>query len=498
MPDAYEKLLEHLRDIGRLRTIEELLGWDQETQMPKNGVRARSEQSALIAGIAHERLVSDELRHMLESATAPPDDFVASTNIREARRAVRRAANVPTQLVKDIARTSSLAKQAWTQSREESNFSHFEPLLGKLIDLKKQVAEAIGYEGEPYDALMDEFEPGATAAEIEKLFGGLRDRTVALLARIKSASTGPDSTILTRTYPKATQETLSRRMAEALHYDFDAGRCDVSVHPFCCTVGGPGDVRITTRYNERFITPSLFGTLHEVGHALYEQGLPPEHLFTPYGDAVSLGIHESQSRLWENFVGRSREFWTCHWDEVRAMFPEALGDVTLDQFYGAVNTVAPSLIRVEADELTYNLHIILRFEIERGLFNGTLQPRDVPAAWNEKMKDTLGIRPDNDKEGCLQDIHWSLGAFGYFPTYALGNLYAAQFCEQAQKDIPDLFQRIAAKDNRPLLDWLRANIHAHGRRYRAGELVERVTGRPLSIDPLMSYLDEKLTPIYGL
>ena len=498
MSDVYTKLMERVKDVARLRAVHELLDWDQETYMPKNGVAARAEQSALIAGLAHEHLVSDETRSLLDQATADDDDFAAQTNLRETRRTFERAANIPTDLVKQIAHTSSLAKQAWIQAREQSNFGEFAPFLDKLVELKKQVAECIGYDAEPYDALMDEFEPGSKAAEIEILFSDLREQTVPLLTRILDAPQKPDPSILTRSYPRDQQEALSRKMAEALNFDFGSGRADVSVHPFCTTIGGCGDVRITTRYQERFLPAALFGTMHETGHALYEQGLLDQYRFTPMGEAVSLGVHESQSRLWENLVGRSKAFWTHHFADLQALFPEALTDVSLEEFYGAINTVAPSLIRVEADELTYNLHVILRFEIERALFNGTLSVKDVPAAWNEKMTGSLGVTPPNDKEGCLQDIHWSMGAFGYFHTYALGNLYAAQLFEQAKKDMPDLFDRIAANDHQPLLDWLRTHVHCHGQRFHAGELVELVTGRPPSIQPFVSYVTEKFSAIYGL
>ncbi len=374
----------------------------------------------------------------------------------------------------------------------------FAPFLEKLVDLKKQMAECVGYAAEPYDALLDEYEPGAKAADIESLFADLRERTVTLLKKIMDAPDQPDTSILSRHFPTAGQEALSRKMAEALNFDFDSGRADVSVHPFCTTVGAGGDVRITTRYDERFLPASLFGTMHEVGHALYEQGLSRDHANTPMGEAVSLGIHESQSRMWENLVGRSRAFWTYHWDAVSKVFPEALQGVSLDEFYRAINAVKPSLIRVEADELTYNLHIAMRFEIERGLFNGTLDPKDVPAAWNEAMSRMLGVTPPDDTAGCLQDIHWALGAFGYFPTYTLGNLYAAQFFEQAARDVPDLVERIAVNDHRPLLDWLRTHIHCHGQRYRAGELVELVTAKPLSIEPFMDNVTKKFSQVYLL
>lgn len=498
MQDAYEELMTRVTDVGRLHSIEALLDWDQETYMPGDGVAARAEQAALIAAIAHDRLVSDKTRSLLDRAVASDGDFVAETNLRETRRAFDRAARIPTDLVKEIARTSSLAKDAWARAREQSRLSEFAPFLEKLVALKKQVAEHIGYETEPYDALMDEYEPGAQAEKIATLFAELCNATVGLLEKIVASGTRPDTSILEREYPEPGQRQLSRRMAEALNFDFSAGRADVSVHPFCTTIGGSGDVRITTRYQERFLSSALFGTLHETGHALYEQGLPRQHTCTPMGEAVSLGIHESQSRMWENLVGRSRAFWTFHWDELKRTFPEALADVSLDEFCAAINAVQPSLIRVEADELTYNLHIAVRFELERALFDGSLAVGDVSAAWNEKMTKFLGVTPTNDAEGCLQDIHWSMGAFGYFPTYALGNLYASQFFEQAQKDIPDLDTRIAVNDHRPLLTWLREKIHVHGQRYRADELVERVTGRPLSIESFMTHVTNKYSEVYGI
>jgi len=498
MSDAYGKLLERIKDVSRLGNIGQLLDWDQETYMPKGGVTARAEQAALIAGLAHEKLVADETRTLLENAAARDDDYVAQTNIREARRMYNRAAKLPADLVKEIARTSSLSKDAWAKARAESNFPLFAPLLSRMIDLKKQVAEHIGYTTEPYDALMDEFEPGAKCLEIEALFTPLRKATVDLLRRVSASSHKPDASILTRHYPKVQQESISRRMAESLNFDFNAGRADVSVHPFCSTIGGGGDVRITTRFMEDFLPAAMFGTMHEVGHALYEQGLLAEHSATPMADAVSMGIHESQSRMWENMVGRSRAFWTYHYSHVKAMFPASLGDVSLDAFYGAINTVMPSLIRVEADELTYNLHIILRFELERALFTGKLGVGELPAAWNDKMKSMLGISPPNDALGCLQDIHWSMGAFGYFPTYTLGNLYAAQFYEKAVSEIPELPELIAKNNHRPLLNWLRDRIHRHGKRYSASHLVQIVTGRALSIDPFVRYVTEKFLQIYHL
>ncbi len=501
MSKPYEQLVELVKDVARLESVGQLLDWDQETKMPEAGVAARAEQSALVAGLAHERFIAPEVGRLLEAAEgegAARTGAVAATNLREIRRRWERKTKLPTELVKEIAHTAIVAKDAWAKARRNSNFAEFAPYLEKTVAQRQRVAELIGYTTEPYDALMDEFEPGAIASQIEKLLGELVAATVPLLQRIQASPNKPDASILTRHYDRAPQERLSRMFAERLGFDFSAGRADVSTHPFCTTIGGPGDVRITTRYLEDFLPAAMFGTMHEVGHALYEQGLPGEHRFTPMADAVSLGIHESQSRMWENFVGRSRAFWECHYVTLQKEFPAALGKVSLDEFYRAINTVQPSLIRVEADELTYNLHIALRFEIERGLISGTVKVKDVPAFWNETFRKYLGIVPPADREGCLQDIHWSLGAIGYFATYSLGNLYAAQFYEQAGRDISDLEGKIRAGDCRPLLEWLRDRIHRHGRQYLAHELVQRVTGKPLSIEPFVRYATAKFSAVYGL
>lgn len=495
--DAYAKFLDHVRDIFRLRSVIALLDWDQETQMPKHGVRARAEQISMMSGLAHDRLVSDDTRRLME-AVKTDGHYERETNLRETRRQYERAIRVPTRLVMDIAHTSTLAKDAWQEARQQKDFSKFAPLLGKLLDLKREQADRIGYETEAYDALLDEYEPGAKAAEIEQLFDGLQKATVSLLQRIAGAKTKPDFSILSRRFPRAAQQELSRKMAEAVNFDFSAGRQDVSAHPFCTTIGGAGDVRITTRYNERYLPSAMYGTLHECGHALYEQGLPIEHLFTPMAEAVSLGIHESQSLMWENMVGRSRAFLEHHYPTIQKMFPDALGNVSLHAFYGAINTVQPSFIRVEADEVTYNLHIVLRFGLERAMLSRKLEVRDVPSAWNERFKGLLGLTPPDDAQGCLQDIHWSMGAIGYFPTYTLGKLYAAQFFAQASKDIPDLPDRIRRNDLRALLSWLRENIHRHGQRYRAHELVQKVTGKSLTIEPFMQYVTGKCQEIYKL
>ena len=497
MESDYDAVMKLVREVHVLGSVEELLAWDQETYMPPKGVHARAEQHAAVATVRHERQTQPRIGELLENLDGRLDDPIEQANVREARRDYDRAVKIPAELVGRIAKATSLGQQAWAEARKASAFDKFSPNLSELLDLKRQVAELLGYEGEPYDALLDEYEPGARSAEVAEVFAALRGPLSEFVRQLADAPNKPDGSIVHRRFPRAAQEKFARKLAELIGFDFERGRLDVSVHPFC-SGATPLDVRLTTRYHEDAFAPAMFGVLHEAGHGLYEQGLPAEHMFTPAGTAVSLGIHESQSRMWENFVGRSRAFWEFAYDDCRAAFPESLGDVPLNDFVRAVNCVKPSMIRVEADEVTYNLHVILRFELERDMVSGRLAVKDIPEAWNAKMQELLGITPADDAEGCLQDIHWSMGGFGYFPTYALGNLYAAQFFAAAQRAIPDLTDRFRRGDFNTLLEWLRANIHRHGMRYRAGELVERVTGAPLSIEPLMDYLRAKFSPIYGL
>lgn len=495
MNTTYESFLALVKESNLLSSIEALLDWDTETYMPPNGLSARAEELSLVAALAHQRRTDPRVGELLGKLVGKVDDPAQAANVREVRRTYDRAVKIPEDLVRRIAKASTLAKDAWGKARADNDFPKFAPHLSELLDLKRQMADRIGWKAERYDALLDEYEPGMSTAEVGRVFDSLRGPLSAFVKQVAAAKKKPDASILHRHFPREAQEKFARRMAEVIGFDFSSGRLDVSKHPFCSGTS-PGDVRLTTRYNEDFFSPSVFGVLHEAGHGLYEQGLPAEHMFTPMGQAVSLGIHESQSRLWENFVGRSRPFWERFFSEAQAAFPESLPDVSLDAFYSAMNTVAPSLIRVEADEVTYNLHIILRFEMERALLDGRIEVRGVPDAWNAKMKELLGITPPTNREGCLQDIHWSMGAFGYFPTYALGNLYAAQFFAAANRAIPDLGQRIARAEFKPLLDWLRENIHRHGQLYRASELVKRVTGAPLSVEPFLQYIRGKFGAVY--
>jgi carboxypeptidase Taq len=498
--EAYAELIRRVKAIALLNSCGSVLHWDHQTYMPAKGSAHRAEQLALLAGLSHQQFTASEIGGLLSraeegSARREPRSAVA-VNLREIRRAYDRATRVPPALVEELARTAALAHDVWVDARRASDFERFRPWLEKLVNLKRQEAAAVGGGG-PYDALLDEYEPGETVERLTPIFAELRTSLVELVGRIREAPKQPDLALLHRAYPVAAQEAFGKTVAAAIGFDFQAGRLDATVHPFCSGIG-PGDTRLTTRYNLHDFGDAFFGVLHEAGHGLYDQGLEAEHFGTPMGEAVSLGIHESQSRLWENCVGRCESFWEYWLPQARQMFPEALTGVGLEAFVFAVNDVRPSLIRVDADEATYNLHILLRFELERDLIDGDLAVAELPAAWAEGMERLLGIRPPDDAHGCLQDVHWSGGSFGYFPTYTLGNLYAAQFFAKAQAELGDLAGQFRRGEFLPLTAWLNRAIHREGQRYRAAELVAAVTGEPLNPRHLLRHLTEKFGALYGL
>lgn len=501
MQATYEALCEHIRTSAVLESINSLLGWDERTKMPPAGGKFRAEQMKTLAGMIHDRRTDPRVGEWLSDLEASPlaDDRRSDTGatIAELRRDFDKNIKLPTRLVETLAEAMVEGQQAWQQARQDDCYADFAPKLTRILGLVSEKAEALGYEDHKYDALLDEYEPGAKTSEISQVLGDLVERLSPLVAVIKETGRSAPVEILQRDYNIGTQARFGREVAEQIGFDFRRGRLDVTSHPFCES-SGPDDCRITTRYDKNWLAGAFFGTLHEAGHGIYEQGLAADQFGLPLGQYVSLGIHESQSRMWENFVGRGRPFWDHFFPKLKEAFPTALSDVTVDNFYWAVNSVRPSLIRVEADETTYNLHIAIRFELERDLIDGSLSVGDLPSAWNEKYEQYLGITPPSAADGVLQDIHWSSALVGYFPTYALGNLYAAQLFEQAQLDIADLDGSLARGDFAPLKDWLRARIHSQGRRYSAGELVERVTGKPLSSDALLRYLQGKLNPLFGL
>jgi carboxypeptidase Taq len=498
---AYDELLRRSRERSLLASCSALLGWDEQTYMPRGGAEHRGDQMALLAGLHHERATDPRVGDLLvavEGSDLTADhESPEAVNVREWRRGYDRLTKLPRALVEELARTATLAQQGWVEARRAADYGHFRPWLDAMIGLKRREAACLGAGESDYDALLDEYEPGAKARDLAPVFAALRDELVPLIIAIAESSRKPDLSVLCREYPVDRQRVFGGAMAAAVGFDFRRGRLDVTEHPFCTGIG-PGDCRITTRYNAHDFGDAFFSILHEVGHALYEQGLAPEHQGTPMGEAVSLGVHESQSRLWENAVGRGRAFWSYAFPLARQVFHEALHDVTPERFHLAVNRVEPSLIRVQADEVTYNLHVLVRFELEQALLSGALPVADLPGAWNDAYRRGLGVTPGDDAEGCLQDIHWSAGLFGYFPTYTLGNLYGAQLFAAAERDLGGLDGPFARGDFAGLLGWLRDKVHRQGQRFRSAELIARTTGSPPDHRPLVRALREKFGELYGL
>ncbi len=501
---AYEGLLALSREAKLVGSIGSLASWDQEVMMPEGGVEYRAQQMALLARLTHERSVDPRIGELLETCESDASvtrdaDSPAAANVREIRRDYDRATKLPADLVEEMARTASIAQHEWAKARKDSDFKRFQPWLKKNIELLRRKAACLGVPrgGEPWDALADEYEPGMTAAEIEKLFTPLRARLKALLNDLLGSKKKPSNAFNEIKLSIEAQKKFVRFVAEAIGFDFTRGRLDTSTHPFC---GGThcNDVRLTTRFHEDKVNDALGSTMHECGHGIYEQGIPFDHIGTPLGESVSLGIHESQSRMWENQVGRSKQFWMWLYPKLGEFFGDGVKGLSLNDVYEGANIVEPGFIRVEADEATYNMHIMIRFELERAILRGDLDVDDIPQVWNAKYKDYLGLDVPDDRRGCLQDVHWSHASMGYFPTYTLGNLYAAQIFEKVLKDIPNLSQQFERGKFDELKSWLNENIHKHGRRYLPAQLCERVTGKPLSADALLRHLEGKLRPIYEI
>lgn len=503
-----EALTTRLLEIQRINSAASLLSWDQETYMPAGGGEARAEQISTLQGIAHQKLVSPDIERLLAAWIDPQTgsihdspgeawDEPSRSLLREVWRDYSRAKKLPSDFVMTLSRECSLAQQVWAEAKEDSNFAMFLPNLRTILALKRQEAQYLGYQDSPYDALLDVYEPGSTIATLRPLFAQIKGRLVPLLKKIQQSPVQIDDTILFHTFDQARQLEFGRMILIAMGYDFERGRLDLSAHPFT-TSFHPTDVRVTTRVHEHDLQSCLFSCIHEGGHGLYDQGLDTRYYGTPLGDSVSLGIHESQSRMWENCVGRSRAFWRFFYPMLQQIFHHQLRALDGEQFYAAINRVKPSMIRVEADELTYNLHIMLRFEIEQDLIEGRTNPEDLPGIWNRKMEEYLGITPSNDAEGVLQDVHWSFGAFGYFPTYTLGNLYSVQFYEQAKLEIPHLEDEIEAGQLMILKRWLGQKIHRWGRMFTPDHLAQRVTGKSLDPEPFLSYVEKKYGELYKL
>ncbi len=499
--ENFDALCELAKRSAYLQSTAALLEWDQQTKMPKNGGAWRAEQLTFLAGEIHRRdtdvRIGDLLCELESSDLAVEPNSDAGATVREMRRQYDKKTKLPTELVEAMARASSVGQQVWIEARKDDDFARFAPCLKEIFGLKREYAEAIGYSDSPYDALLDEYEPGARTADVKRVLSDLKDELVVLLKQIEDSGHRPNVEMLTRKYPIVDQEHFCKLASAKIGFDYDSGRLDVTHHPFCETMG-PNDVRLTTRFDERFFNSAFFGTLHEAGHGIYEQGLRADQFGLPPGSYCSLGIHESQSRLWENLVGRSESFWEYFFPRAQEIFPAALNGVSGRDFFAAVNEVRPSLIRVEADEATYNLHIIIRFELEQALLDGELEVDDLAEAWNQKYLSCLGVEPDSDANGVLQDVHWGAGLVGYFPTYTLGNLYASQFFEAAGKELGDLDSMFRAGDFGPLKEWLNVNVHQAGHSMSPPELGRKVTGQELSHQQLMRHLRETLAPIYGL
>lgn len=505
--NASEELKQQVAEINDLLTTLNVLTWDARIHMPPGGASTRGKQMATLSKLARERLLSWELRAALERAEQKLDDHDAVLErraVEHVRAAVEMFDRIPANLVQALAEHKSDAQQAWEAAREANDFMYFAPALAQMVALNKQLADAIGYETNPYDALLTLYEPGMTSVQLQSLFKALRTGILPLLDAIRMEGEEPEWAFLTRDYPVKKQREATLFFAKLLGYDLSRGRLDTSIHPFEISFTRQ-DVRITTRYRRNYLPMSLFGTIHETGHALYEQGTAPELTRTAlttdfvglYAVAgTSYGTHESQSRLWENQVGRSYDFWQVNFPALKEMFPEQLGDVTADMFYRAVNRVTPSLIRVEADELTYNLHIMLRVELEMKLMEGALEVRDIPQVWQEQVQVYLGLEVPSDNEGALQDIHWSAGLIGSFPTYTIGNVMAAQWFDAAKQQDASVLPALTAGDYAPLRHWLEHNIYRFGRAYTGNELLERSTGQTLRPEPYLRYLNEKYRSLY--
>ena len=488
--NAYEWLVEHQRESAVLASFGNLASWDQRTYIPSSGHKHRSVQLATLAKWLHRRATDQKIKENIQavknSEMLGDAHCVHAVNIRQWDREYQRQVKIPQRLAVELAEATSAGETLWEQAKKNNDWKSFQSALARIIDLKREEAQAVGYAEEAYDALLDEYEQGATAAKLSPLFDQLKQ---ALPPLIQQSQDNQDDIRPKANFPIESQQKFIHTVLKTIGYDFSAGRLDTSAHPFTVDIG-PGDIRLTTRYHPDELQMGLFSSLHEAGHGMYEQGLDPQHWGTPKGTSISLGVHESQSRLWENLVGRRNSFWTYFYPQAQKRF-SALAGLTQDDFVKMINRVQPGLIRIESDELTYNLHIIVRFELELALMRDQLQAADLPQAFADKVESLLGVRPHNDSHGVLQDVHWSAGLIGYFPTYTLGNVYAAQLFQAAQTQLGDLDHAFGNGDFKPLLGWLRDRIHSHGSTYVPDELIQRATGLAIDAKYLLEHLQKK-------
>ena len=495
---AFQALVNEIHD---LNATQSLLGWDLEVMMPAKGAPLRAKQLATLAKFSHNLMTSNEMQEHLRNLRQPGVydrlDTMSQALVREVGRAYDKSVKTPIELLQEMVETTAEAHNSWVTARANKQFKQFEPVLRKIISLNQRLADALGYEDSPYNALLDEYEPGLTVKQLDPLFAKLKSELLPLLKGIQNSGYVPDTEFLKKGFfPKEKQLAFAEMVLRDMGFDFESGRLDLSAHPFS-SGSSTHDVRLTTRVDEHDVFSALSSSMHEGGHGMYEQGISPALNRTLLAEGTSLGIHESQSRMWENQVGRSKAFWQAYFPKLQETFPE-LAQVTLDQFYHAINRVQPSFIRVESDEVTYNLHILLRYELEKALIEGQMKVDEVPEAWSAKMQEYLGITPANDAEGALQDIHWSHGSFGYFPTYTLGNLYSAQFFNTAKKQVPNLEKSISQGQLLPLKSWLNQEIHVVGKMENAETIVQRVTGEPLNATYFVDYLWGKYGEIFSI
>lgn len=489
--------LDYLRKMGAYEEAIGLMYWDLRTGAPKKGVAQRSEVVGQLSEDMFQMSVSDEMKSYIDALSGENVSEITKKSVAECKKEYDRNAKIPAKEFREFVVLQSKAESIWEEARAKSDFPMFQPYLEKIVEFKKRFVDYWGYQGNPYNTLLDLYEPGVTVDVIDRVFGQVREHIVPLVQAVTEAKDQPETSFLFQSFPADKQRGFSLEVLKEMGYDFEAGRLDETIHPFATGLN-PGDVRVTTRYDEKDFRMAVFGTIHEGGHAIYEQNISKNLQGTPLCGGASMGIHESQSLFWENFVGRNKGFWERQYGTLKKYATGQFDKVGLDDYYRAINVAGPSLIRIEADEMTYPLHIMVRYEIEKGLINNELAVKDLSGIWNEKMKEYVGIEPDNDANGVLQDVHWAGGDFGYFPSYALGYMYAAQFKQAMLQDLPNFDEWLSQGNLRPIKEWLTRNIHQYGKTKKPIEILQDVTGEGLNAEYLIQYLENKYKEVYRL
>lgn len=494
-----KQFLDYVKKMSSYNEAISLMFWDLRTGAPKKGVEQRSEVIGTLSTDVFNMSVSEEMGTYLDELSNHEAELSETTNklVQELKKDFDKNKKIPAEEYKEFVILTSKAESVWEEAKEKADFAMFQPYLEKIVTYLRRYVERIGYEGHKYNALLDDYEPGVTVEVLDRVFGELREKLVPLVKKVTEAPNQPKTDFLFEHFSKEKQREFSLEILKKLQYDFDAGRLDTTVHPFAVTINR-NDVRVTTKFDEKDFRTAIFGTIHECGHALYEQNISEDLMGTPLCDGTSMGIHESQSLFCENFVGRNFSFWKKNYDLLKQYSNGQFDNVSIEDYYRAINVAGPSLIRIEADELTYCLHIILRYEIEKALINGEIEVKDLPTIWNDKIEEYLGIRPTHDGEGVLQDVHWSGGAFGYFPSYALGYIYAAQMKHKMDQDIPNFDQLLEEDHFSPIKEWLGKHVHQYGKLKMPLEIIKDITGEGLNPNYLVEYLEKKYTSVYDL